>query len=44
MGAYLLRRTLGAVPLLLFVSVAVYGLLQRRRVGRRQCICVAARG
>ena len=28
MGTYVLRRTIGAVPLLLFVSVAVYGLLQ----------------
>jgi peptide/nickel transport system permease protein len=28
MGAYILRRTLGAIPLLLFVSVAVFGLLQ----------------
>jgi len=27
MGAYILRRTLGAIPLLLFVSMAVYGLL-----------------
>lgn len=27
MGAYILRRTFGAIPLLLFVSVAVYGLL-----------------
>ena len=28
MGAYILRRALGAIPLLLFVSVIVYGLLQ----------------
>jgi peptide/nickel transport system permease protein len=28
MGTYVLRRTIGAVPLLLFVSVAVFGLLQ----------------
>lgn len=28
MGSYLLRRLLGAIPLLLFISVAVYGLLQ----------------
>ena len=28
MGTYLIRRVLGAIPLLLFVSVVVYGLLQ----------------
>lgn len=28
MGAFLLRRLLGAIPLLLFVSVVVYGLLE----------------
>jgi len=28
MGTFILRRTLGAIPLLLFVSIAVYGLLQ----------------
>jgi peptide/nickel transport system permease protein len=28
MGAYVLRRVLGAIPLLLFVSVAAYGLLE----------------
>ena len=27
MGAYILRRTLGAIPLLLFVSITVFGLL-----------------
>lgn len=28
MGAYILRRLLGAIPLLLFVSIVVYGLLE----------------